>query len=78
MKTLVYVILNQKFDECIMCRIFDLFTMETILAIAFGRHINMLRGESSNLTEKVDIILSGLIDGEVNGLIMLESKDTVR
>ena len=52
--------------------------METILAIAFGRHINMLRGESSNLTEKVDIILSGLIDGEVNGLIMLESKDTVR
>ena len=32
-------------------RIFGQFTMETILATAFGRRVNVLKGEADELTE---------------------------
>lgn len=34
-----------------MCRLYGLFTMETILATAFGRVINLQCGEANQLTE---------------------------
>ena len=58
-----------------MCRLFNSFTMETILATAFGRRVNVLRGESSELSKQIDVIISGITDGQVDGMIMLESKD---
>ena len=34
-----------------MCKIFSLFTMETIMATAFGRVIDVQRGEADSMTE---------------------------
>ena len=61
-----------------MCRLFNSFTMETILATAFGRRVNVLMGESSELSKQIDIIISGITDGQVDGMIMLESKELQR
>ena len=47
--------------------------METILAIAFGRRINVQRGESSELSKKMEALLSGIIDGQIDGMLMLQS-----
>ena len=40
-------------------RIFSSFTMETILATAFGRVIDVQRGESSQLTKAAADIFAG-------------------
>ena len=50
--------------------------METILATAFGRRVNVQRGESSELSRQIEIIMNSIIDGQIEGMIMLESKDT--
>ena len=55
-------------------RLFNLFTMETILATAFGRRVNVLRGESNELSKQIEVIISGITDGQIDGMIMLESK----
>ena len=48
--------------------------METILAIAFGRHVKVQRGESSELSEKMETLISGITDvGEVEGMFVLQS-----
>ena len=39
-------------------RIFGQFTMETILATAFGRQVNVLKGEGDELTEIAAAIFS--------------------
>ena len=54
-------------------RLFNLFTMETILATAFGRRVNVLRGESNELSKRIEVIMSGITDGQIDGMIMLES-----
>ena len=59
------------------CRISSSFTTECILATAFGRHVNVLRGETSKLSKLIDIIIGGLTGGQVEGMIVLESKDIV-
>jgi hypothetical protein len=53
------------------------FTMECILATAFGRHVNVLRGESSELSQQIEIIIGCLVDGQVEKMIVLESKDII-
>ena len=47
--------------------------METILAIAFGRRVNVQRGESSELSKKMEDLMSGITDGQIEGLFMLQS-----
>ena len=51
--------------------------METILATAFGRRVNMLRGESSELSNKMEMLMDGFTDGQIDGMFMLESKDMI-
>ena len=48
------------------CRIFNSFTMETILAIASGRCV----GE---LSRTIQDLMSGITDGQVEGLFLLQS-----
>ena len=60
-----------------LCRISSSFTTECILATAFGRRVNVLRGETSKLSEQIEIVIGGLTDGQVEGMIVLESKDIV-
>ena len=51
--------------------------METILATAFGRRVNVQRGESSELSKQIEIIMSEITDGQIERMIMLESMDMV-
>ena len=51
-----------------------MFTMETILATAFGRRVDVLRGESNELSKQIEVIMSSITDGQIDGMIMLESR----
>ena len=59
-------------------RTYSSFTMETILATAFGRVINVQRGESDELTKAVDSVFRRLQEGssmlDVDMMILLISK----
>ena len=50
-------------------RIFGQFTMQTILATAFGRQVNVLKGEGDELIEAA----AGLFSNASNFLIWMES-----
>ena len=45
--------------------------METILAIAFGRVIDLQRGESDQLTEAASAIFRGAQEGSSQGLAVI-------
>ena len=45
--------------------------METILAIAFGRVINLQRGEADQLTEAIQKMFAGLQEGQTLSLEIL-------
>ena len=45
-------------------RVYGSFMMETILAIAFGRVINLQRGEADQLTEAIHKLFTGLQEGQ--------------
>ena len=51
-------------------RIFGQFTMQTILATAFGRQVNVLKGEGDELTEIAAAMFS---DASINFMIWVES-----
>ena len=47
--------------------------METILATAFGRRINVQRGESSELSKKMEVLTSSFVDGQFELMFVLQS-----
>lgn len=47
----------------VIIRTYGSFTMETILATAFGRVVDIQRGESDDLTRAVDSIFRGVQEG---------------
>ena len=47
----------------VLIRTYGSFTMETILATAFGRVVDIQRGESDDLTRAVDSIFRGVQEG---------------
>ena len=53
------------------------FTLETILATAFGRRINLQRGESDHFSKSMELLLSGFTDGQFEQFILFHSKFTV-
>ncbi len=58
-------------------RLYGPFTMETILATAFGRVIEVQKGQSNELTKAATVILSGTQENRISSmsfLIMLFSK----
>ena len=60
-----------------MCRVYGSFTMETILATAFGRRVNVQRGESDELSKAMELLLGGFTDGQVELLILIESEHLI-
>lgn len=42
-----------------LCRIYGQFTMETILATAFGRVVNIQRGEADKLADAANVLFAG-------------------
>ena len=50
-------------------RIFGSFTMETIFATAFGRVMDIQRGESDGLTEAVDALNLGRQEGKKTSVL---------
>ena len=60
-----------------MCRVYGSFTMETILATAFGRRVNVQRGESDELSKAMELLLGGFTDGQVELLILIESEPLI-
>ena len=50
--------------------------METILATAFGRQVDLQRGESDQLSKSMQLLVGGFTSGQVEKFILLESKPT--
>lgn len=48
--------------------------METILATAFGRCVNVQRGDSDEITKAIDVLIRGFTGGEAEKFILIESK----
>ena len=57
-----------------MCRVYSSFTLESIIATAFGRQINLQKGESDDLTKAMDVAMKGLSSGHFENFILLNSK----
>ena len=61
----------------VLCRVYGAFTMETILATAFGCAVNVQGGESDELTKAANMIFRSLDEGSatnVHLMIVLSSK----
>ena len=48
--------------------------METILATAFGRQVDLQMGESDQLSKSMGLLVGGFTSGQVEKFILLESK----
>lgn len=55
----------------IIYRTFGAFTMETIVAIAFGRVIDIQRGENDELTNAANVMFRGAEEGNKTSLAVL-------
>ena len=55
-------------------RVYGSFTLEIILATAFGRKVDLQRGESDDLSKAMDTLVGGFSDGQVEKFILFESK----
>ena len=49
-------------------RMFGAFTMETIVAIAFGRVVDIQRGENDELTNAANLVFRGAEEGNKTSL----------
>ncbi|CAI8013015.1 Cytochrome P450 3A15 [Geodia barretti] len=49
-----------------MFRVYGAFTMETLIATAFGRHVNIQRGEADQITQGANSIFRAAEDGSPN------------
>ena len=56
------------------CRVFGRFTLEAILAIAFGRRVDLQKGESDEFSKAMNTVITGFGDGEFEQFIMVNSK----
>ena len=69
----ISVFLGPNLWNC-MCRVYSCFTMETILATAFGRRVDILRGESDELSKSINLLLRDSNEKEVFNFFVLLSK----
>ena len=58
-------------------RVYSNFTLETILATAFGRMIDLQRGESDQFSKSMELLVSGFSDGQFEQFVLFHSKFTV-
>ena len=57
-----------------LCRVFRCFTLEMILATAFGRRVDLQKGESDEFSKAMDTAITGLGDGQVEQFTLVNSK----
>ena len=50
------------------------FTLEAILATAFGRRVDMQKGESDEFSKAFDTITAGFGDGQMEQFFLFNSK----
>ena len=55
---------------------YSAFTLETILATAFGRQVNLQKGESDKFSRSMELILQGFTDGGFETFMLIHSKLT--
>ena len=72
--TAIHIILYQILFYMTVCRVYSNFTLETILATAFGRRINLQRGESDQFSKSMELLLSGFTDGQFEQFVLFHSK----
>ena len=63
--------------DCLYYRIYTSFTLEATLATAFGRQVDIQRGELDKFSKAMESVLSGLVDGQMERFILLNSEFTV-
>ena len=52
---------------------YSTFTLEAIVATAFGRQINLQRGESDEFSRAMDTATKGLSSGQFENFTLLDS-----
>ena len=57
--------------------LYSSYTLEIILAAAFGRLVDIQKGESEELSRCVDTLLEGVMDGQIERYIMFYSKSHI-
>ena len=58
-------------------RVYGKFTLEAIVATAFGRQVDIQRGDSDEFSKAMDIILEGFADGQLENFMLFHSKPCV-
>ena len=53
---------------------FTSFALEVILATAFGRRVDLQKGESNEFTKAMDTLTEGTSDGEFEQILFMYSK----
>ena len=54
-------------------RVYSCFTLEVIVATAFGRQINVQRGESDQFSKAMDTAMKGFASGQFENFILIHS-----
>ena len=57
-------------------RVYSCFTLEAIVATAFGRQTNLQRGESDDFSKAMDTAMKGFAGGQFEYFILLHSMCT--
>jgi hypothetical protein len=54
-------------------RVYSRFTLEAIVATAFGRQVNLQRGESDKFSKAMDTAMKGLDSGQLENFTLVHS-----
>ena len=54
-------------------RVYSCFTLEAIVATAFGRQVNLQRGESDEFSKAMDTAMKGFASGQFENFILFHS-----
>jgi hypothetical protein len=55
-------------------RVFGSYTSESILATAFGRRVDLQKGEADEFTKAMDLLVTSFGNGEIEQFILFNSK----
>ena len=59
---------------CVLNRVFTAFALEAILATAFGRRVDLQKGESDEITRAMNNLMGTFSDGQFEQFILANSK----
>ena len=56
------------------CRVYTSFALEAILATAFGRRVDLQKGESDEVTKAMSMMTQSVSDGQFEQFLVMSSK----